>query len=121
MLNNALSNDTAIDLILKMLYLNMSVKQQKQRQLRCLGYVVNLCVQVFLLGKKADTTLEELELAYSRHDFKLIMKLQRQQGALGRLYNIMRYIRISPQRREEFRRVIVSGNWLLFDKLEVSI
>ena len=45
-----------------------------------------------MLGKKADTTLEELELAYSRHDFELIAKIWRKQGALRRLYNIVRYI-----------------------------
>ena len=121
MLDNASSNDTAVDLILKTLYPNMSVKQRKRRRLRCLGHVVNLCAQAFLLGEKADTTLEELELAYSRHDFESIAKLWRQQGALGRLHNIVRYIRMSPQRREEFRRVIVGGDWSLFDKLEVSV
>jgi len=120
MLDNASSNDTAVDLILKTLYPKMSEKQRKRRRLRCLGHVVNLCAQAFLLGKKADTTLEELELAYSRHDFESIAKIWRQQGALGRLHNIIRYIRMSPQRREEFRKVVVGGDWSLFDKLEVS-
>jgi len=77
MLNNALSNDTAVDLILKTLYPKMSEKQRKRCRLRYLGHVVNLAAQAFLLGKKADTTLEELELAYSRHDFNLITKIWR--------------------------------------------
>ena len=75
MLNNMLSNNTAVDLILKTLYPKMSEKQWKCHQLWCLGHVVNLCVQVFLLGKKADTTLEELELAYTRHNFESIAKI----------------------------------------------
>ena len=83
--------------------------------------MVNLAAQAFLLGKKADTTLEELELAYSRHDFELIAKIWRKQGALGRLHNIVRYIRMSPQRREEFRKIVVGGEWSEFNMLEVSV
>jgi len=66
MLDNATSNDVAVDLILKTLYPKMSVKQRRRRRLRCLGHVVNLCAQAFLLGKKAKLTLEELESAYSK-------------------------------------------------------
>ena len=121
MLDNASSNDTAVDLIMRTLYPKMSEKQQKRRRLRCLGHVVNLAAQAFLLGKKADTTLEELELAYSRHDFELIAKIWRKQGALGRLHNIIRYIRMSLQRREEFRRIVVGGEWSEFNMLEVSV
>jgi hypothetical protein len=42
MLDNASSNDTAVDLILKTLYPKMTEKQRKRRRLRCLGHVVNL-------------------------------------------------------------------------------
>ena len=121
MLDNASSNNTAVDLILKTLYLKMLEKQRKRRRLRYLSYIVNLCAQAFLLGKKADTILEELKLAYSRHDFKLIAKIWRKQGALRRLHNIVRYIRMLPQRWEEFRRIIVGGEWLEFDMLKVSV
>ena len=95
-LDNASSNDTAVDLILRTLYPQMTERQRKRRRLRCLGHVVNLAAQAFLLGKTADTTLEELKLAYSRRDFNTIAMIWRKQGALGRLYNIIRYIRISP-------------------------
>jgi hypothetical protein len=120
MLDNASSNDTAVDLILQTLYPNMSEKQRKRRRLRCLAHVVNLAAQAFLLGKRSDTTLEELQLAYSRHDFEAIANIWRKQGALGRLHNIIRYIRMSPQRREEFRRCIVGGELAEFDLLEVG-
>ncbi|OCK88195.1 uncharacterized protein K441DRAFT_589943, partial [Cenococcum geophilum 1.58] len=43
MLNNALSNDIAVNLILKTLYIKMSVKQRKRYELQCLSYIVNLC------------------------------------------------------------------------------
>jgi len=121
MLDNASSNDTAVDIILKTLYPRMSAKQRKRHRLRCLGHVVNLCAQAFLLGKKADTTLEELESAYKKQDFESIARIWRRQGALGRLRNIIRYIRISPQCREEFESIEIGGNWVDFNKLQVSV
>jgi hypothetical protein len=71
-LNNASSNNIAVNLILKTLYPQITAKQQKRRRIRCLSHIVNLAAQAFLLGKAADTTLEELELAYSRQDFNTI-------------------------------------------------
>ena len=75
MFNNISSNNIAVDLILKILYLKILKKQWKCRQLRYLGYIVNLYIQAFLLGKKADTILKELKLAYSRYDFNSIIKI----------------------------------------------
>ena len=71
-LNNALSNNIAVDLILRTLYPQIIDRQRKRRRLRYLGHVVNLAAQAFLLGKTTDTTLEELELAYGRRDFEAI-------------------------------------------------
>ena len=64
-LDNASSNDTAVDLILRTLYPQITERQWKCYYLWCLGHVVNLAAQAFFLGKTVDTTLEELELAYS--------------------------------------------------------
>lgn len=76
-LDNVSSNDIAVDLILRTLYPQMIERQRKCCRLRCLGYVVNLAAQAFLLGKAADTTLEELKLAYSRWDFNAIVMIWR--------------------------------------------
>jgi len=120
MLDNASSNDTCVDCILRKLYPNMTEKQRKSRRLRCLGHVVNLIAQAFLLGTKSDEALEELELAYLRKDYDKIAAFWRRRGALGRLHNVVRYIRMTPQRRSEFRRCGIGGTWALFDNLEVS-
>jgi len=42
MLDNASSNDTAVDLILKELCPWMDAKQRRHRRLRCLGHIINL-------------------------------------------------------------------------------
>lgn len=64
MLDNASSNDVAVDLILRTLYPNMPLKKRRSRRLRCLGHVVNLGAQAFLLGRKSEETLDELQLAH---------------------------------------------------------
>ena len=41
---------------------------------------------------------------------------------LGRLHNTVRYIRMTPQRREEFRRIKTEGQkWEEFNGLEVRL
>ena len=121
MLDNASSNDTCVDCVLRTLFPHFTKKQRERRRLRCLGHVINLAAQTFLLGTKAETTIDELEIAYLREDFEKIAAIWKRHGALGRLHNIIRYIRMTPQRREEFRRIVIEGQkWEDFNKLEVS-
>ena len=42
MADNAESNNTCIDAVLRALYPNMSAKLRKGRRLRCFGYITNL-------------------------------------------------------------------------------
>src|SRR5579871_908118 len=119
--DNASSNDVCIDLVLSKLYPNMNAKQRHRRRLRCLGHVVNLAAQALLFGKQSQETLDELDLAYRRCDFEAIAKAWRKQGVLGRLHNIVRYIRMTPQRRAEWRKTVVdSKDWSFANGLEVS-
>src|SRR5436189_153017 len=120
-LDNASSNDVCVDLVLQKLYPEMNAKQRRRRRLRCLGHVINLAAQAFLFGKTSQETLEELDVAYRRHDFEAIAKVWRKQGILGRLHNIVRYIRMTPQRRAEWRKTVIgTKKWSRFDGLEVS-
>ena len=50
MLDNASSNDAAVEFILKELCPWMNSKQRRQRRLRCLGHIINLCCQAFPHG-----------------------------------------------------------------------
>jgi hypothetical protein len=121
MLDNASTNDVCVDLVLRKLYPGMNEKQRRRRRLRCLGHVINLAAQAFLFGKQSREILDELNLAYRRHDFEEIAKVWRKQGVLGRLHNIVRYIRMTPQRRAEWRKTVIgTEKWSLFDGLEVS-
>ncbi|KAJ9649996.1 hypothetical protein H2201_009323, partial [Coniosporium apollinis] len=96
----------------------MNAQQRKSRRLRCLGHVINLAAQVFLLGKKAEDTLDSLALAHLRHDYEKIAAIWRKQGVFGRVHNIVRYIRMTPQRRAEFKKVKVDDvEWEQFNGL----
>lgn len=120
-LDNASANDICVDIVLRKLYPGMNAKQRLRRRLRCLGHVINLAAQAFLFGKQSQATLEELEIAHHRHDLATIAKVWRKQGVLGRLHNIVRYIRMTPQRRAEWRKTVVgTRKWSKFDDLEVS-
>ena len=120
MADNASSNDTCIDAILRAIYPNMSDKQRRRRRLRCFGHIVNLCAQAFLIGKDAERVCKDLDSAYHEGDLKKIGELWRKRGAIGRLHNIVRYIRASPQRRQFFKSIICGGDIAEFDGLEVS-
>jgi hypothetical protein len=121
MADNASSNDTCIDLVLQALYPNMKKKHRRRRRLRCFGHIANLCAQAFIVGKDAEKICRDLEIAYREGDLKRIGELWRKRGAIGRLHNIIRYIRASPQRRQFFKSIEIGGDLSAFDELEVSL
>ena len=82
MLDNVSSNDTCIDYVLHKLYLHINEKQYLRHCLRYLGHIVNLIAQTYLLGKKVEETLDELELAHLRKDFEKIAAIWKIQDTL---------------------------------------
>ncbi|KAG7423549.1 hypothetical protein Forpi1262_v009600 [Fusarium oxysporum f. sp. raphani] len=119
MLDNASSNDIAVGFILKELCPWMDSKQRRHRRLRCLGHIVNLCCQAFLMGRNCEKYLAKLEKHYQRGDYAKVEELWKKFGCLGRLHNLVRYIRLTPQRREEFAAIIIGGDLSEFDGLEL--
>ncbi|KAI8396510.1 hypothetical protein FOFC_21058 [Fusarium oxysporum] len=119
MLDNASSNDTAVGFILKELCPWIDSKQRRYRRLRCLGHIVNLCCQAFLMGQNCEKYLAKLEKHYQRGDYAKVEELWKRFGCLGRLHNLIRYIRLTPQRRKEFAAIIIGGDLSEFDGLEL--
>ncbi|PWI65082.1 hypothetical protein PCL_07381 [Purpureocillium lilacinum] len=118
-LDNASSNDHAVELILKELCSLMNSKQRRHRRLRCLGHIINLCCQAFLMGRNCEKYPAKLEKHYQRGDYAKVEELWKRFGCLGRLHNLVRYIRLTPQRREEFAAIIIGGDLSEFDGLEL--
>ncbi|SCO92651.1 uncharacterized protein FRV6_16779 [Fusarium oxysporum] len=88
MLDNASSNDTAVEFILKELCPWMTPKQRRHRRLRCLGHIINLCCQAFLMGRDCERYLAKLEKHYQRGDYAKVEELWKRFGCLGRLHNL---------------------------------
>ncbi|KAF7568858.1 hypothetical protein PtrM4_112730 [Pyrenophora tritici-repentis] len=90
MLDNASANDTAVEFILKDLCPWMKSKQRRHRRLRCLGHVINLCCQAFLMGRNCEKYLAKLEKHHQRGDYTKVEELWKKFGCLGRLHNLVR-------------------------------
>ena len=84
-LDNASSNDVAVDRILRSLYPGMSEEARKRRRLRCLAHVTNLVAKAFYMGPKADDIVDEPLLGQHHADFGRIASTWKKQGALGAL------------------------------------
>ena len=90
-LDNASSNDVAVDIILSKLYRDMDEKARKRRRLRCLAHVTNLVAKAFLMGPKGEEMTDELLLAQHHEDSERATRAWRKHGALGKLQNLIRY------------------------------
>lgn len=119
--DNASNNDPAIDMVLKALYPNMSVKARKSRRLRCLGHITNLIAKAMLLGRGGGKAMKELERNTERGAFEKVEQFWRDRGAIGRLHNIIKWIRGSTGRLEAFEKVFCTGSEaIMFNNLRVS-
>lgn len=114
--DNASSNESCVDAVLKSISPELSVVQRKARRLRCPGHVVNLCARALLIGKESSKTLRKLESATEEE----VEAMWRARGPVGKLHNIIRHIRLTPQRREQFANIRIRGSLAQFDELEVS-
>jgi hypothetical protein len=102
--DNAGNNDTAIDSLCDSLGL-----EAESRRLRCLGHIINLAVKAFLYGKNAESFKVEMsDLDLKKLEQKHYLELLtawRKKGPVGKLHNIVIWIRRTPQRRQTFRNI----------------
>lgn len=98
-LDNATNNDSCIA-ALGAVY-NWTPKQQKQRRLRCIGHIINLVAQAFILGEKAEIFEQALTAAERGRDDEV--QLWQLCGPIGKLHYIVVYILKTPQRRQQFK------------------
>src|SRR5579859_5363864 len=93
-LDNALNNDTMVEAIHYELLAHgiMSMITPLEHRLRCIRHIISLVVKALLFGREMialETTVKEITA-------------WRKVGPIGKLHNLVRYIRASPQRREKF-------------------
>lgn len=101
--DNATVNDVTISLIFQKL--RPDISQPSHRRVRCLGHIINLAAQAFLFGGDRQA-FEEVQLI-NKDPISIIeaeLAFWRKKGPLGKLHNIVTFIRRTPQRRESFQR-----------------
>jgi HMG (high mobility group) box len=110
--DNAESNDTAWKRVLAELHPERDPVVSRSR---CLGHIINLAAKAFIIGKDVeafvavvdqvnDSTPRESEVMKRAQDF------WRKKGPVGKLHNIVVFIRSSPQRKEAFKATVVDGS-----------
>lgn len=95
--DNAPNNDTALDA----LAIGIPSVDRKQSRLRCFGHIINLVVKALLFSAGSGLLQEKLGEVGDDDAFKV----WREQGAIGKLHNIVYYITRSDKRRRAFERV----------------
>lgn len=73
-----------------------------------MGHIINLAAQPFLYGKDEEVFSAEVYGVSKDPDMKKQLEVSRKKGPIGKLHNIVTFIRQSPQRRERFRSMEVS-------------
>jgi hypothetical protein len=101
--NNISSNDVAVRLILSQLDIN----NNSSHRARCLGHIINLTAQAFILGKDCEVfsiNAEAAEIAVNVDSSRLstLQRIWRDKGPIGKYHNIVAFIRASSQRRQAF-------------------
>ena len=94
MANNATNNDKLYKHLSKSLFI------PKRERLRCIGYILNLTVKALLYGKGVSKLKRLLIGVSDKAKFDLIW----QRGAVGKVYNIVKYIIRLIKRREDFAK-----------------
>ena len=105
-LDNATSNDTCVKAILEELRPDLN---PQHRRLRCLGHIINLAAKAFVFGTDADAFEMEADGLRALADEAKELNLWRKKGPVGKLHNVIKFIRRSPQRREEFANIAATA------------
>jgi len=116
--DNASDNGTAVRSLFAAL--SPELKDLTGRRVRCLAHIVNLAAKAFLYKTKADAFIEEAR-RLENEEFDLValqtaQQVWRKQGPLGKLHNLVVFVRSSATRQEEFAAIkigdaIVDGKW----------
>lgn len=105
MADNAGNNDTAIKKTCHILGVDPA-----HRRARCLAHILNLAAKAFIFGNSVEAFEKDTEAAEaaSNVDTKRMEAAQRQwrkAGAIGKLHNIIVFIRKSTQRLDAFNSI----------------
>ncbi|KDN71161.1 hypothetical protein CSUB01_11684, partial [Colletotrichum sublineola] len=103
--DNATNNDTCLASFYPRINPRMTSRDCKAHRMRCYGHILNLVTKSLLFGSDFKTFEAESEFYQTVHRDEEDLKLWRKTGPAGKLQNIVRFIRASPQQSERFKKV----------------
>jgi len=107
--DNASNNDTALRCLNRRIRAEGGIGfDVGERRLRCFAHDMQIAVKGLLFGPKAKEleTYEETADVSEEEKEEWIKVKWRAFGAIGKLHNIIKYIRISPKRRAGFKTLL---------------
>jgi hypothetical protein len=129
--DNAESCDTAVWHVFKSLNPRATSAELEHLKelfrIRCFGHILNLSAKAFIEGESSEIFDQHISSSEADHELELL-KEWRKRGAVGKLHNLVHWIRRSPQRRDAFLSISLGtvdqeildelGMWLVNDELK---
>jgi hypothetical protein len=109
MIDNADSNDTCLEHLIREMVPNATDEDIDERRLRCWGHILNLVAKAFLFGTDADAFELEDEANATAERAQEQLKAWRKKGPVGKLHNLVVFIRASTQRKELFKNISLAS------------
>ncbi|KAF6528032.1 hypothetical protein HZS61_008334 [Fusarium oxysporum f. sp. conglutinans] len=101
--DNAASNDVCLRSLYTTLDASVTRADTEARRMRCFGHILNLVAQAFLYGDDAASFELQSEAYGMLERVEEDLEHWRAKGPVGKLHNIVKFIRASPQRTEAFK------------------
>ncbi|KJZ68043.1 hypothetical protein HIM_12565 [Hirsutella minnesotensis 3608] len=105
MSDNLKANDTCLSYFFRQLDPSIKAADVKAHRMRCYGHILNLVARAFLFGKDAESFELESDINSMRGLAEQDLRHWRSKGPIGKLHNIVKFIRSSSQRSEYFKRI----------------
>ena len=100
--DNASNNDTCLEAFFNRIEPFMDERDVAARRLRCFGHILNLAAQAFLFGSSGAFELE-VDALEQLQQYEDARARWRRKGPVGKLHNVVNFIRASPQRIEALK------------------
>jgi len=104
--DNASSNDACGEAVFCQILPDFSAEDASDRRIRCYGHILNLVGRAFLYGEDFESFEQESQTYKAMDRIDDDLRHWRKRGPVGKLHNIVRWVRSSPQRSEFFKATI---------------
>ena len=103
--DNAGNNDKLTDELYALARPSIRPALRKHFRLRCYGHILNLAAKAFFYGMDDDANNKELVSSIGKVDQKRALGALQGRSPVKKLHNLVRFVRVSSQRRELFEAI----------------